>query len=129
MKDAAFIAIYGVIFLAGMFMLPAWLNVWLKERRTEDVDAAEVAFGFALNSVGTILIFGARLAFGFESGNWTSVGGWPGAIVMIGLAFFEASKIALMRVRKRHGDVWTWRWWALLSVLWAVGAVAWRLTP
>lgn len=125
MTDAAFIAIYGLLFISGCFMLHAWGGIWLRARHAHDRDYTLVAGSLALNSIGTILVFGAVLLFGWQTSNWNGMGGAFGRVVLIGLGFFEASKTGLMFVRYRHGKIKTWRWFAVLSAAWAVGAIGW----
>lgn len=125
MTNAIFITLYGLLFLSGMFMLPAWIRVARDAYRQQDPDYALVATALAINSAGTILVFGARLAYGFESKLWQTFGGHLGATVLVGLAFFEISKTILMVVRHRHGERKAFIGFALVSALWALFAIGW----
>lgn len=125
MIEGAFLALYGLLLISGFFMLPAWASIARNARLEGDHDYSMVAYALALNSVGTIVIFGFRLAFGFATGNWSSVGGWLGTLILVGLIAFEGSKIMLMMVRRRHGKITTWRAYALLSGVWTGFAIIW----
>lgn len=127
MTNGLFLALYGLLFLSGCFMLPAWLRIYSHATAEGDREFRTVAGALALNSGGTAIVFGFRLLFGFETGNWTSVGGIIGGIIFGGLVMIEGSKIALMAVRRGHGQSSLWRWYAGLSVAWTLFALLWIL--
>ena len=125
MTNGLYLALYGLLFLSGCFMLPAWLGIMGRAKAQGDGEFRTVAGALALNSGGTAIVFGFRLLFGFETGNWTSVGGIIGGIILGGLVMIEASKVALMTVRRGHGHGTLWRWYAGLSVAWTLFALGW----
>lgn len=125
MTNMLYLAIYGLLFLSGCFMLPAWLGIMRRANAEGDREFRMVAGALALNSAGTTIAFGSRLLYGFETGNWTSLGGILGGVIFFGLVMIEASKVALMTVRRGHGHGTLWRWYAGLSVAWTLFALGW----
>lgn len=127
MTETLFIVLYGLLFLSGSFMLPAWVRVALDARASGDKDYQAVATALAINALGTIVVFGPRLVFGFWTDNWAYVSGPMGLAVLFGLLFLEVSKVMLMYVRRRHGNVRTWWAFAICSAVWTIFAAAWVL--
>lgn len=127
MIEGAFVLLLGLLFISGLFMLPAWAVIAAQAHRENDRDYAWVAHALALNSVGTILFFGARLVFGFSTGEWMLADGPFAVTLIIAACFFEASKVLLMLVRARHGKRRVWWAFAALSLLWALFALLWTI--
>ena len=125
--NTIFLALYGLLFISGLFMLPAWWRIAIQARRAKDIDYTLVATALAINSAGTILVFGPRLEYGFRTGIWASVDSWTGWMLVAGISFFEISKIMLMLVRHSHGERKTFRVYAAASVLWAIFSIGWML--
>jgi hypothetical protein len=127
MTDAFFIIIYGLLLISGCFMFPVWLRIMRKAQAQGDSDYATVAAALALNSAGTIVVFGPRLVYGFSSGRWSSIDGFLGWAVLIGLMLLESSKVTLMYVRRGHGSLKAWWAYAIVSIVWTLCAALWVL--
>lgn len=125
--NAIFILLYGLLFMSGVFMLPAWLRVTLQAYKTGDKDYMLLSAALTANSFGTILVFGPRLVYGFRTGSWVSVDHWTAGLLAGGIAFLGLSKIMLMMVRRNHGERKAFMVFAILSALWALFAVGFSL--
>ena len=127
MTDTIYLVLYGLLFLSGLFMFPAWSAVAAGAARDKDRKTRNIAWFLMLNSIGTVIVFGVRLLYGFDTGNWRSLGGAYGAAILVGLGLFEASKVGLLWEARAGRMAKGWRWFSALSAAWAAFAVGWMV--
>lgn len=129
MREMLFLSFYGLLLISGAFMAWLWgrlaIDAWRALRRPAMRDRYwVVAAALALNSLATMVIFGARAVDAIVNDVW-AVPGRLGWIILGGLALLEASKVMMVWAAALRPSARGWRWFAAISAGWTAFAILW----
>lgn len=131
MREALYLLTYGLMLIAGVFLVFAWGAVAVRAYRAHVGRWWRdrffiVALGLTLNSAGMIALFGTRTLESFTRSVW-AVPGTVGLIILMSLLVTVFSKTVLVwAVALKHQSV-VWRSFMLMSLSWSLFAIWWVL--
>ncbi len=138
MIETAFIILYGLSFLGGLFLTYVWGRLAYRglrrvkerpsERETKLDQFSLIAIGLTLGAIANVAIFGTWTVVSLVSGIDPAISNMPGFMgILFGLLVLAVSKYVLMWAHDPTHQANSWRWFALISAAWVIAVPLWLL--